>query len=52
MLLMMLAGWINKEQQHMIEYLRDMNICTGRYIATVGLILQVFDYDSGLKERL
>ncbi len=23
MLLMMLAGWINKEQQHMIEYLRE-----------------------------
>ena len=25
MLLMMLAGWINKEQQHMIEYLREEN---------------------------
>ena len=25
MLLMMLAGWINKEQQHMIEYLKEEN---------------------------
>ena len=25
MLLMMLAGWINKEQQHMIDYLREEN---------------------------
>ena len=25
MLLMMLAGWINKEQQHMIEYLSEEN---------------------------
>jgi hypothetical protein len=25
MLLMMLAGWINREQQHMIEYLREEN---------------------------
>lgn len=25
MLLMMLAGWINKEQQHLIEYLKEEN---------------------------
>jgi hypothetical protein len=25
MLLMMLAGWINKEQQHMIDYLKEEN---------------------------
>ncbi len=25
MLLMMLAGWINREQQHMIDYLREEN---------------------------
>lgn len=25
MLLMMLAGWINKEQQHIIEYLKEEN---------------------------
>jgi type I site-specific restriction endonuclease len=25
MFLMMLAGWINREQQHMIEYLREEN---------------------------
>jgi hypothetical protein len=25
MLLMMIAGWMNREQQHMIEYLREEN---------------------------
>ena len=39
MLLMMLAGWINKEQQHIIEYLKEENKILREKLGKKHLIL-------------
>ena len=39
MLIMMLAGWINKEQQHMIEYLKEKNKILREKIGKKRIIL-------------
>ena len=36
MLLMMLAGWINKEQQHMIDYLGEENVVSDTFSGKTG----------------
>ena len=55
MLLMMLAGWINKEQQHVIEYLREETVRTRVFLVFDRLldvsIIRKMSFDTLLKQR-